>query len=191
LDFVAPDKKGATRAVGGEDAPVEKVFLDVIGHEQPELWVLREAAPKILRAALFKRAALSRIAGAKGAGAVNAEVFDEERVLRIVRKETEAAEISSTIANSEPIVWRIVTEEVRDGRVEVTAIDNYEHVVDKVWDIEQVFVGRIGRAVDVQTLHPEVGSIRHEARDRRYRQLDEAVRRTVRFFRDRLAATTR
>src|SRR4029079_11183828 len=105
-------------------------------------------------------AARGRIA--RGPRADTILIHVEEGVFGIMRDEAKTAQAIS-MAESEPIVRRVIAEKVRDRRVEVAAVENHEHVVDKVIDIEQNFVGRVTCAIRIVTLRFLVVSVRSEA----------------------------
>src|SRR5678815_1968793 len=77
--------------------------------------------------------------------------------------EAEASVRSRSIPKSVPVVGGIVAEEVGDGRVEVAAIKNHQHVIDQVRNIEKVLVTWVDRAVDVQSLDLEIIGVVGEA----------------------------
>ena len=64
--------------------------------------------------------------------------------------------LAGAVTHAIPVVGRIVAEEVGDGRVEIAAVEDDQHVIDHAGDIDEVFVGGVGGAVHVQPLHLEV-----------------------------------
>ena len=181
VDFVFSDQK--TRAIGlrSEEAVIKKISVNAVRYPHSELGVLLEPEPNVLRIALGQRhtgtsALRERVAGrpvrvnlanlpVDDAGAIRIRV--QQRVFGVVDEESEAAMLARAVPQPVPVVGRIVAEEIRDRRVEIAAIKNDQHVVDEIIDFEQVFVSRVGRAIDVQALHLEVSRVGGQAVRRR------------------------
>src|SRR5262249_30567777 len=136
-----------------------EMLLNAIGEMHFEFGVLPELLKDILRVALQQTASGARIAGGKRSDAIL--VYIQQRVLRIMGDETEAAQPIG-MTESEPIIWRSVAEEIRDRCIQVAAIEDDQHVVDQIVDVEQHLVRRIARAVLVIPLHPLIIRIRSE-----------------------------
>ena len=116
-----------------------------------------------MRIALEQAATRRWIAGRVGAGAVLVHI--QQSVLGVVRREPEAAQTVG-VAETKPVVWRSIADEVRDGRVEVAAVVNHEHVVDEIIDIHEHFVSGIARAVGVVALDLLIRGVGGKAVDR-------------------------
>ena len=142
------------------------MLLNAVCREHAELGVLVHAEPDVLRGGTLDgggRALRQRIAAQPVRvdnaiePAAAAEIDDacpvlvdvEERVFGVMGDEAEAAILAGSIAETIPVVRRIIAEEVGDRRVEIAAVEDDEHVVDHVRDIDEVFVGEVGRAVHV------------------------------------------
>ncbi len=168
LDFVAAGQEHRAHPLDGQRAAVEAVFLNSVGGEQAELGVGLEAGPDVLGVARGQRgggALDRRIAGGVRAGAILVHV--EQRVLGVVRDESEAAVLSRSVAEAVPVVGVGISDEVRDRCVEVAAVEYHEHVVDQVGHIDEVFVIGVDRPVNVQPLDFEVLDVVGEAIGRR------------------------
>src|SRR5204863_9043208 len=94
------------------------------------------------------------IAGGVGAGAVDVDV--QQRVFAVVTKKLEA-HIPVAAAQREKIVDRGPA--IGDGRVVVAAIINDQHVVDHVFDIEQVLQVRVEGSVRVFSLKRKISRV--------------------------------
>ncbi len=156
LDLGRAPQEQLAHALRGEQALVEEMPVDVVGHAQPEFGVGLEFLPEPLGVAVHHRG----VAGGEGAEAVFVDV--EQCVLGVVNEEPEAVR-PGAVAQGVEVVGPGVAQEVGDGRVQVPAVEDEEHVINQVRDIHQLFVGGIARAVGVVALHKLIGSVTGEA----------------------------
>src|SRR5205823_6602323 len=94
INLVAPGQEPRATRFRRQRASVEKLLLHVIGHAQAELGVARQPCEEVLRIAPGQgaRGALdSRVARRKWSGAIHIQLFDQQRVLGVVSKETKTA----------------------------------------------------------------------------------------------------
>jgi hypothetical protein len=185
VNFVAASEKSRAAGFGGERAAVKEVLLDMIGDAKPELGVVHQAGENVLRIAVGKSggwALRDWITSGKWASAITVKFasagetgFVEKSVLAIVQEKTESAELAGAVADGVEIVNAVVAGELSDRSIDVAGEENIEHVVDEVFDIEQIFVRRIQGAVGKETLNFEVIDIAGEAVGRRLPKAEPGI----------------
>ena len=159
VNLVGPHRKAGSSGRRGQGSVIEEMFLDVVGHSKSELRIGAELLPQILRVALSNTPTGGR---SVGSGPILGHI--QQGVLGIMGRESEPAMTPGPVALSIPVVGRRVPEEVRNRRIEITAVKNHQHVVDEVVDIEQVFVSGVLGSVGIATLEFEIGRIIYDAR---------------------------
>ena len=131
VNLVGPHRKAGSGGHGRQRAVVEEMFLDVVGHSKAELRIGAELLPQILRVALSNTPT-------GGCSVRSGPILGtiQQGVLGIMGRKPEPTVIPGPIPLSVPVVGRRVPEEVRNRRIEISAVKNHQHVVDEVIHIE-------------------------------------------------------
>ena len=159
VNLVGPHRKAGSGGRRGQGSIIEEMFLDVVGHSKAELRISTELLPQILRVALSNTPTRGR---SIRSGPILGTI--QQGMLGIMGRKPEPAMTPGPIPLSIPVVGRRVPKEVRNRRIEITAVKNYQHVVDEVVDIEQVFVSGVLGSVGIATLEFKIGRIIYDAR---------------------------
>ena len=159
VNLVGPHRKAGPSGRRGQGSVIEEMLLNVVGHTKTKLRIGAELLPQILRVALSNTPTGGR---SVGSGPVLGHI--QQGMFGIMGRESEPAMTPGPVALSIPVVGRRVPEEVRNRRIEITAVKNHQHVVDEVVDIEQVFVSGVLGSVGIATLEFEIGRSVRESR---------------------------
>ena len=159
VNLVGPHRKAGPGGNRRQRAVVEEMLLNVVGHTKTKLRIGAELLPQILRVALSNTPTGGR---SVRSGPILGHI--QQGVFGIMGRKPEPAMMPGPIALSIPVVGRRVPEEVRNRRIEITAVKNHQHVVDEVVDIEQVFVSGVLGSVGIATLEFEIGRSVRESR---------------------------
>ena len=73
-----------------------------------------------------------------------------------MRKETKTAVETYAVSHAKHVVRVVIIKKVGNGRVQVATPKNDQHVIDEVVHIEEILIGRIERAIRVESLNFEI-----------------------------------
>src|SRR5262245_58485618 len=119
--------------------------LHTISDQQPEFGVLKTLLPEPLRIA-----ALKLIATGERSSASIAQV--DKRVLRVPDEKPEPL-FTFSIADAIPVVSALLAHKPADESIEISTVENDEHIIDEINGIEQHFILRIARAIWILSLN--------------------------------------